>query len=126
MKSVVFKIFHIFTIIITTVVLLFSLCHVRESAGHCPFMTGHESICTMSSMEDIQAWQNLFVAFPLRDMVLLVSVLLILLYTLGFHKIKKFSYDIYTKLASLYKKIITPLNPLKEAFADGILNPKTF
>lgn len=119
--------------IVTLLVLFFGLSHFGMT-GHsgqklvnCPFMPGHSSICKMSPMEHIQAWQSMFTVLPAKEAILLLT-LLALLVLLGFrttlYATDQFDPDSYKNL--FYKNKIPIPNSLKEAFSSGILNPKLF
>ncbi len=95
---------------------------------NCPFSDHSMSICKMNSLEHIQEWQSMFTTLPAKDVVSVLSLILVIiaLTTLSFWS--KFSIPeiryLHTRLLSKNKFHIP--NPLEEAFSQGILNPKLF
>lgn len=134
MRSKIFKILTFAIVGLTLFTVFFGLSHFGMS-GHygpkmvnCPFMPGHSSICKMSPMEHIQAWQNMFTVLPAKEALSLVFSLLALLALLG---VREIFYTSNPPLSNLYRNFflknrISIPNPLKEAFSSGILNPKLF
>ena len=117
--------------------LLFGFCgfgtnmDMNGAMVNCPFAGHSMSICKMNPMEHIQEWQSMFTILPAKDTLSsLLSVLLALLVLLGLRFFKKFSlYDqpwpeVYINPFYLRRSHI--FNSLKEAFSNGILNPKIF
>jgi hypothetical protein len=103
---------------------------MSNQLGNCPFMDGNTSICSMSPMDHIKAWQNMFVTLPIKDTLslLFLSLALLVLFGLKFFK-KSFFFEqslIETYGSHLPITDIFIFNSLKEAFSRGILNPKTF
>lgn len=136
MKRITLKITALVINTLVLVMLLFSISHfalpghMSQQIVDCPFMPGHSSICKMSPMEHIQAWQSMFTMLPAKDALSFLAVLLALLALLGLNYFRKHTlYDQLelepnTKL--FYLRSISIFDPLKEAFSRGILNPKTF
>lgn len=95
---------------------------------NCPFSDHSMSICKMNPLEHIQEWQSMFTTLPVKDTISILSLILIIisLNTLSF--LSRFSIPDIQKLYArlLYKKKFHIPNPLKEAFSQGILNPKLF
>ncbi len=98
---------------------------------NCPFGGHSMSICKMNPMEHIQEWQSMFTTLPAKDALSsLLTILLALLALLGLSFFKKFSLhdqpwpEVYINPFYLRRSQI--FNPLKEAFSNGILNPKIF
>jgi len=99
--------------------------------GNC-FMPGMTaSLCQMNPLEHIATWQSMFTAIPSQGGILsLLAVLLALI--LG--AVTLFSYRgvappkiLIPQLSYLYKRWRVPiLDPLQEAFSNGILHPKIF
>lgn len=101
--------------------------HGNDGATSCPFLPGHTSFCNMSPLEDMQAWQNMLTALPIKAATLLFSLLLTLLSFLGLrlfqrYVLQKQSQQIHTT----YPRNVFIPNHLTEAFSRGILNPKPF
>ena len=98
---------------------------------NCPFAGHSMSICKMNPMEHIQEWQSTFTTLPAKDTLSsLISILLALLALFGLRFFKKFSLhnqpwpEVYINPFYLRKHQI--FDPLREAFSNGILNPKIF
>lgn len=95
---------------------------------NCPFSDHSMSICKMNPLEHIEEWQSMFTTLPAKDIISIISLLLVViaLTTLSFwgrFSIPDIRY-LHTRLFSK-KKFHIP-NPLEEAFSQGILNPKLF
>jgi len=98
---------------------------------NCPFAGHSMSICKMNPMEHIQEWQSMFTTLPAKDALSsLLSILLALLALVGVTFFRKFSLhdqpwpEVYINPFYLRKPQI--FDPLREAFSNGILNPKIF
>ena len=126
----------VITATLTLVVLFLGMTHFGTS-GHmktqminCPFMPGHTSICKMSPMDHIAAWQSMFTTLPTKETLSLLFILLTFLALLRFKFRDKFFISVhlcrsfYTNRYWVSRLLI--FNPLKEAFSRGILNPKLF
>ena len=107
----------------------FGFMHAYQMLGHdhmdmtpCPFMQGHEAICTMNASEHLTAWQTAFTTI-LSNHYLLLSLFALSLWGL-------FSYIVWrppdrNKLRFIIfnrnKRIPTLYETL---YSKGILNPK--
>lgn len=94
----------------------------------CPFMNdGVPVLCTMSPLEHIEAWQDMFTAIPVAFAILLCLTLLVF-FTPYLHSFKwspplrsRFRFTApYTTSKPIFQSYI------QEAFSSGILNPKLF
>lgn len=96
--------------------------------ANCPFGGHSMSICKMNPMEHIQEWQKMFTTLPVKDTLVLLSLLLALFALLKLRHIfsvpKIPQADSCINLFYLHRPPI--FNPFKEAFSSGILNPKIF
>jgi hypothetical protein len=94
----------------------------------CPF-SGEGSICTMNPLEHIAAWQSAFTTTVQneRDIALLLLGL-VLLFTVGFWRelFAKRGLRTLQRLRFNLRQQFEILDPLQEAFSNGILNPKVF
>lgn len=96
----------------------------------CPFTPG-VSLCTMSSMEMIDVSQNMFSSIS-QQKGFLFFLLLLVFFALYSFTIAHFARPFMPPRLSLLhiplsKRARIPLyNYLREAFSDGILNPKPF
>ena len=99
--------------------------------GGCMF-TGMEEICEMSFTEHLTQWQSMFTTTVTQNaftviLLLLLAVVLVAVAIFKRNLLLLFSY--YTTRWRLYIKQNPNLylfNPLKEAFSQGILNPKIY
>lgn len=94
----------------------------------CPFMNdGVPVLCTMSPLEHIEAWQDMFTAIPVTFAILLCITLLVF-FAPYLHSFKwspplrsRFRFTApYTTSKPIFQSYI------QEAFSSGILNPKLF
>ena len=122
------------TVIICTIwILIFGFFQLEfgltsnKSEADCPFSAHSEAMCQMNPMEHIQEWQNAFTVLPTKN---IVSVFL---FILAFILIGRFVFHnrfLVQRPSFLFlKNIINSFrifNPLKDAFSNGILNPKIF
>lgn len=123
-----------FSVIICTIwILIFGFfqlefgMNVNKSMANCPFNAHSEAMCQMNPMEHIQEWQNAFTVLPTKNIVSMF------LFILAFILIGRFAFSnrfLVQKSSFLFlKNIINSFrifNPLKDAFSNGILNPKIF
>lgn len=96
-----------------------------DGKANCPFGGHPMEVCQMNPMEHIQEWQSMFTVTPSQN---------ILLALFAFLCIRKlhFRFSIPEPPLTLlrdrlaYSKRFQIVDPLKEAFSGGILNPKVF
>ncbi len=130
MRSLLTKALRILSASLTIAVLVLGMTHfsigrhISGSVTNCPFALGHSSMCSMSSMDHVQAWQNTIVNIPLKDV--LIQILLLLAFGGLLKYISLLSTHTSHKNKLSYSHSITFFNPLREAFARGILNPKIY
>jgi hypothetical protein len=94
----------------------------------CAFM-GERAICAMTALEHIAAWQSAFAAtLPMAGLISLVLLLFVSLFALRSRKLIFLpDKDPPTYRFRLhYRKRAPFLDPLQEAFSNGILHPKVF
>lgn len=99
--------------------------------GGCLF-TGMEEICTMKFEEHLAQWQSMFTTTAPQKALAIALLLLLVVVFVAVAILKRnllllFSY--YTTRWRLYIRHNPELsffNPLKEAFSQGILNPKIY
>lgn len=102
--------------------------NVDGVAVNCPFGGHSVSICKANPLEHIQELQSMFVSLPGRDMLptLIFSLLSLLALGLSLYKAIIKSWLSYRPIGrSILSGIFIP-NPLKDAFSNGILNPKIY
>ena len=93
--------------------------------------TGKTMLCKMSIIEHISLWQSMFTAMPQENLILLALVIIlvaVLFITKNFISPPRLSRDETStqKLYLVQHPNLSLFNPLKEAFAQGILNPKIY
>ena len=93
--------------------------------------TGKTMLCKMSVIEHISLWQSMFTAMPQESSILLALVILLVavLFTTknSIGPPRLFRDETSTPKLYLVQHPNLPFfNPLKEAFAQGILNPKIY
>lgn len=92
----------------------------------CPLMARAATLCDMSPTEHIALWQRLFTAAPHRAFVLALSIAALglalprLASTRACSLLHRVQYQSYRRLVLAF----VPLDPLKQAFSQGILHPK--
>jgi hypothetical protein len=94
----------------------------------CPFMNdGVAVLCTMSPLEHIEAWQDMFLAIPVTSIILLCIVALAFavpfLYSPKWSPPRLRAFE-FTPLYTTQK--LSFQSYIQEAFSSGILNPKLF
>lgn len=103
-----------------------------KDMSNCPFMPGMTSLCQMSPLEHLTAWQTAFTAIPNQADVLAI---LLLLLALALSTFKLYSNQSASpprilvpdpSSTTYYKTHIPIVSPLQEAFSDGILHPKLY
>ncbi len=133
----VFKIKNIIKFLIVSAVftvLLFGIfgfglgMDMNSQTAICPFDGHLESICEMNPMEHAQEWQSMFTTLSIKDTLALLSLFIALFAILKLRQmfsVSKISQtDSYINLFYIGRPPI--FNPFKEAFSNGILNPKIF
>lgn len=98
--------------------------------GNCPFGGHSMAICQMNPMEHIQEWQSMFTMLPTQNLLSLLFALFALLAISKLRFWDKFSTPEPPLLLSINRSALINnfriFDPLKEAFSNGILNPKVF
>jgi len=119
-------------LLFSTFVLFFHMASMAKetvSVGMCPFSAQSSSVCAMTPVEHIQAWQSMFAALPLSEMVTLFSLLLAgIFFARAFRSqaIDLFALSSRQGYRFAYATQYVAPRPLQEAFSTGILNPKLF
>lgn len=121
------------TIVCTIWILLFGFfqlevgVNMNKSMANCPFSAHSEAMCQMNPMEHFQGWQNAFTVLPTKNIVSMFLFILTFILMGGFAFPDRF---LVQRPSFLFlKNIINSFrifNPLKDAFSNGILNPKIF
>ncbi len=132
------KIVSLFLISVFVTAAVFGIWHTfgmqMNSQGKmngCPFM-GQTGICTMTFAQHLTRWQNMFASTPAKAMILSFVLLAIGLLILGSVFLKKHFIWALERMAALQKLYLVHhphlslFNSLREAFSQGILNPKIY
>lgn len=102
--------------------------NTMDGKANCPFGGHSMTICQMNPMEHIQEWQSMFTMLPAQNILLLLFALFAVLLIRKLHS--KFSIPepplVLPSNLSAYSQSFQIFDPLKEAFSNGILNPKIF
>ncbi len=98
--------------------------------GGCLF-SGQSEVCAMSFSEHVSFWRSAFTTMPPSNILLNLLILTIFsILMLAFRRDSLFEFfDLISSRFKLYIKQhfqITFFDSLKEAFSQGILNPKTY
>lgn len=95
----------------------------------CPFMTHGETLCAMSIVDHISAWQSTFLAvIPAFLLLILAATGAVTLYTKRTLRLFiKLSNRILLRFKYSINRVHTfPPRSLQELFSNGILHPKLF
>lgn len=133
--TLVKKLMGLFSLLLLLVSFGFAYFHTQNMSAMdvpppgCPFMTeGQTVLCTMSPLEHIEAWQDMFTAIPATEILLLLSLLLFALFTL--HRLPSKWPQPILQAFYIPQPYRTPRlsfsSYLAQAFSDGVLNPKLF
>jgi hypothetical protein len=107
-------------------VLHFSMMQTDGQMSGCPFM-GEGAICQMNPLEHLAAWQSAFTTIlPGQSVVFLLLLLSFLLLRFGRQSFARNKDSPIHLFYIRYRERLFFLNPLQEAFSNGILNPKVF
>lgn len=114
-----------------------SISHTVTSMGsdgmalsNCLFMSEQATVCDMSPLEHIAAWQSMVTIAPQQNsisllMVLLAALTLALVWTTWYWP--RFEHKPQLRLSAiLYRENYLPPPLLQMLFSNGILNPKVF
>lgn len=93
--------------------------------------TGKTMLCKMGIVEHISLWQGMFTAMPQKGVTLLALLILLVAVIFVTKNIlappRLSNGEVLTRRLYLKEHLDLPLfNPLKEAFSQGILNPKIY
>ena len=100
---------------------------VGEQMTNCPFMPGQAAMCTMSPLEHIAAWQNVFTALAQENILVFLVFASLIFFFIG----RLWGTSHIFSAPALYmlrRRVEVPivLSPLQEAFLRGTLHPKIF
>jgi FtsH-binding integral membrane protein len=90
--------------------------------GGCLF-TGLNEICPMSFGEHLTRWQSMFANISLKSGMFSLAISVFALFVSVLVSLKRYFSQ---KLFLRHHQNLFIFNPLREAFSQGILNPKTF
>lgn len=96
--------------------------------GGCPFMSGENTLCTMSSTDHIDAWKSAFLSISTSLMYILITiVMLVLIVSIAPNVFLKPLNVLSVFLTHICERLYTfSYRALQELFSQGILNPKLF
>ena len=98
----------------------------KGQMANCPFM-GVTAICNMTPFEHIAVWQNMFTSIPQQSTVLaLLSLLLSLALARLLHLHLPRDANEVLQRVSYFHRGPRVFDPLRLAFARGIIHPKIF
>ncbi len=95
---------------------------------NCPFMST-TVLCQMTPLQHLSAWQNMFTQVSIKEISnpFILILLSFLLATLFRNFLYEFNFSLKQNLYFKTKTILVFIpNLLKEAFSNGILNPKVY
>lgn len=128
--------------IITILVVVLTLCmfffgffhfvmnqHIKDQTMSCPFMQGHTSVCDVSPLEHVKAWQSAFTTIPTKDPISSLFAIFALFALFGVSLFRKY-FLCYQRtveiILSFRRRNFFIYHYLQEAFSRGILHPKIF
>lgn len=103
---------------------------MTDAQGHmssCPFMNGFGSICQMNIFDHLLHWQSLFVALsPTNPSAFLIFLSIFIFIAFAFWS--QSDRENKSELAVIFhrQQILILSDPLRAAFAKGILHPKIY
>lgn len=105
----------------------------RGNMGDCPFMDHDATICQMTIIAHIQAWQMMITAIPQKiigslAMLLLFSAIMACTALIAYlyRRLLILALCALFKLSIQRYQYLSFLHHLKEAFSQGILNPRIY
>lgn len=99
--------------------------------GGCIF-DGRAEMCAMSFTEHLSAWQNMFTTTAPQQVLILALLILLAVVFVAVAILKRNLFLLFSYYATRWRLYIrhnpelSLFNPLREAFARGILNPKIY
>lgn len=107
------------------------MIRTEVETGYCLFSQAHETLCEMSPLDHVQAWQSLFVSIPAPSFALLLAIIAAFFSLIGISAIRLISLlgtlqPAYLGVGSPHTRSIPTFDRLREAFSRGILNSKTY
>jgi len=99
---------------------------MNDASGGCSFMSPTESVCSMSALDHLAAWKDVFTTvIPAVFILGTLLALAIILIATPPHILKRNAYRLPQLFRYHYTQHYTfPHRPLQELFASGILHPK--
>ena len=94
--------------------------------GNCPLMNGLSSICKMNVFEHLASWQSLFVSLAPNILNLSLALFSLALIFVAFIFSDESPQNIRLESSSLPREQVSLFNPLRIAFARGILHSKIY
>ncbi len=100
--------------------------------GNCPFAGSMTKICSMGAVEHISRWQSLFTTTAPQKAITFALLILLAVVFVAVAILKRNLFLLFSFYATRWRLYIKQnphlslFNPLREAFSQGILNPKIF
>lgn len=134
MRSSVFSVIKYSVILFTVWILVFGLFYfgfadTSMSGVNCPLAPGQsEALCMSNPIGHIQEWQNMFMAGPslIGISMLFILIILFIIAYLFAEYFARSNNLIPQKIYPSYSRATPIFNFIREAFSNGILNPKVF
>jgi hypothetical protein len=112
-----------FSILFYTPIHIMDMADMKQSATeHCPFMTAHETICSMTISEHIRAWQSWLSTFLPSTEVLTIAIFFNLLFLPLLYSTPILRLLLYAKRRSW----LTGRQTIISLFSQGILHTKAY
>ena len=106
-----------------SLILLGAVVHDNVAMPGCPLMPPQATVCTMSAIDHISAWQGMFTAVPQGMAFILLAAIAILAawprLARAIQRPKEVSFNVIREPG-------LALSPLQDLFSRGILNPKLY
>lgn len=95
---------------------------------NCPLMPGHSTvICKMNPLEHIKEWQSVFTFLPSDTLFIFIFATLLFFVLKNFWQYSTSLFKISDSFLNfLFSNNFKIFDPLKEAFSQGLINPKVF
>lgn len=122
-----------FGVCLAVVLVLFAYAggasHLAMSVGGdmmpCPF-ADTTSLCDMTPLEHVSAWQSVFTALPYYDACLLLLCVAVFLFVAVRARFRRELLHLFVRYRVHIALPPVPAMALQEVFSAGILNPKPF
>lgn len=100
--------------------------HCIDGMTCCPFMGDIASVCNMSPLDHLSAWQNMFAAIPMQRVAILLLLLSALFFMLRFGEYLRLFYPTPQRIYIRPDPEIATYDSLRRFIARGLMHPKIF